>query len=98
MRRNTERMLSLMIRRWRARRRSCRAARRLPRVRATRPVFPTVKELLEKLAVQSERDTEPWDEGARARPLHPVGDDVERDDKYPGGLQQTCLVGPASCL
>src|SRR5215208_7632616 len=65
------------------------------------PVFPTVKELLDKLAVQIPNEhTEALEMKAREHGLYiQSGTMLERDDKYPGVVfNTTCLVGPEGVL
>jgi len=65
------------------------------------PVFPTVKELLDKLAVTIPNEhTEALELKAREHGVYiQSGTMLERDDKYPGVVfNTTCLVGPRGVL
>src|SRR5687767_1335274 len=65
------------------------------------PVFPTVGELLDKLAVQIPNEhTEALELKAREHGVYiQSGTMLERDDKYPGVVfNTTCLVGPRGVL
>src|SRR5918993_4344340 len=102
MRRNTERMLSLID--------SAVAGAApflpvrlvvFPEFAHAAPVFPTAKELLEKLAVQIPNEhTEALEMKAREHGLHiQTGSMLERDARWPGRVfNTTCLVGPRGVL
>ena len=65
------------------------------------PVFPTVKELLDKLAVPIPNEhTERLEQKAREHGLYiQTGTMIERDARWPGvAFNTTCLVGPAGVL
>ena len=65
------------------------------------PVFPTVKELMEKLAVEIPNEhTELVEMKAREHNVFvQTGTMIERDKKWPGVLfNTTCLVGPSGIL
>lgn len=65
------------------------------------PVYFTVRELLDKLAVPVPNEhTERYVEKAREHDVYiQTGSFLERDDKYPGAVfNTTCLVGPEGVL
>ena len=65
------------------------------------PVFPTVGELLEKLAVEIPNEhTEALERKAREHGIYvQTGTMIERDRRWPGvAFNTTCLVGPAGVL
>ena len=71
-----------------------------PSSRTPRPVFPTVREILDKLAVPIPNEhTERLAEKAREHDLFiQSGSMLEEDPKWPGIVfNTTCLLGPRVC-
>ena len=98
MRANTDRMLS-MIDCGRRRQRAVPAGAPVvfPEFAHAAPVFPTVRELLEKLAVPIPNEhTERLDEKAREHDIYiQSGSMLEEDRRWPGVVfNTTCLIGP----
>jgi formamidase len=65
------------------------------------PVYPTARELLEKLAIPVPNEhTERYAEKAREYGIYvQTGTFLERDDRYPGVVfNTTCLIGPEGVL
>jgi formamidase len=65
------------------------------------PVYPTVRELLEKLAIEIPNEhTDRYVAKAREYGIYiQIGTFLERDDRYPGVVfNATCLIGPEGIL
>jgi predicted amidohydrolase len=65
------------------------------------PIYPTVEELLERLAVPIPNEhTERYEQKAREHGVYiQTGSFLERDDRYPGAVfNTTCLIGPEGLL
>jgi predicted amidohydrolase len=65
------------------------------------PIYPTVEELIERLAVPIPNEhTERYHQKARQHNIYiQTGSFLERDDRYPGHVfNTTCLIGPEGLL
>jgi predicted amidohydrolase len=65
------------------------------------PIYPTVPELLDRLAVPIPNEhTERYGKKAKERAVYiQTGSFIERDDRYPGvAFNTTCLIGPDGLL